>query len=128
MKILVTTKGVIETSEDDYEKGMGDYVNSWDFDVRGEYDSAEDLIKAIKKETYLFDDYDIKDFSFYDGSITTSAIVDEDNMTADKRDIEEWKKGEKMLYIADMYLSLECVSDKHEMTDDEAEEFGFPLG
>lgn len=125
MKILVTKKGTIEVSEDDYEKGMGDFVNSWDFDCRGEYDSAEDLIKAIQKETYLFDDYKVSDFVFYDGNIMSSDMVDEDNMKADKRDIDLWEKGEKKLYIADMFLSLECVSDKHEMTDDEAEQFGF---
>ena len=125
MKILVTKKGTIEVSEDDYEKGMGDFVNSWDFDCRGEYDNAEDLIKAIQKETYLFDNYKVSDFVFYDGNIMSSDMVDEDNMKADKRDIDFWEKGEKKLYIADMFLSLECVSDKHEMTDDEAEQFGF---
>lgn len=126
MKILVTKKGVVDCYEDDYENGEGDFVNSWDFDVRGEYDSAEDLIKAIVKETYLFD-FKVDKFSFTDGAIQTSDLVDKESIKADKYDIELWKKGEKTLYSANMWLPLECVSDKHEMTEDEAEEFGFSM-
>ena len=126
MKILVTKKGVVDCYEDDYENGEGDFVNSWDFDVRGEYDSAEDLIKAIVKETYLFD-FKVDEFSFMDGAIQTSDLVDKESIKADKHDIELWKKGEKTLYSANMWLPLECISDKHKMTDDEAEEFGFDM-
>ena len=126
MKILVTKKGVVDCYEDDYENGEGDFVNSWDFDVRGEYDSAEDLIKAIVKATYLFD-FKVDEFIFTDGAIQTSDLVDEESIKADKHDIELWKKGEKTLYSANMWLHLECISDKHEMTDDEAEEFGFGM-
>ena len=124
MKILVTKKGTVDCYEDDYENGEGDFVNSWDFDVRGEYDSAEDLIKAIVKATYLFD-FKVNEFTFEGGSITTSDLVDEENVQADKKDIELWKKGEKTLYSANMWLPLECIYDKHRMTDDEASHFGF---
>ena len=126
MKILVTKKGTVDCYEDDYENGEGDFVNSWDFDVRGEYDSAEDLIKAIVKETYLFD-FKVDEFSFMGGAIQTSDLVDKESIKADKHDIELWKKGEKTLYSANMWLPLECISDKHKMTDDEAEEFGFGM-
>lgn len=126
MKILVTKKGVVDCYEDSYEEGELGYARSWDFDVRGEYDSAEDLIKAIVKETYLFD-FKVDEFIFTDGAIQTSDLVDEESIKADKHDIELWKKGEKTLYSANMWLYLECISDKHEMTDDEAEEFGFGM-
>lgn len=126
MKILVTKKGVVDSYEDSYEEGELGYARSWDFDVRGEQDSAEDLIKAIVKETYLFD-FKVDEFSFMDGAIQTSDLVDEESIKADKHDIELWKKGEKTLYSANMWLHLECISDKHEMTDDEAEEFGFGM-
>ena len=99
MKILVTKKGVVECYEDSYEEGELDYASSWDFDVRGEYDSAEDLIKAIVKATYLFD-FKIDEFVFTDGAIQTSDLVDEESIKADKHDIELWKKGEKTLYSA----------------------------
>ena len=126
MKILVTKKGVVDCYEYSYEEGELGYASSWDFDVRGEYDSAEDLIKAIVKETYLFD-FKVDEFIFTDGAIQTSDLVDEESIKADKHDIELWKKGEKTLYSANMWLHLECISDKHEMTDDEAEEFGFGM-
>lgn len=126
MKILVTKKGVVDCYEDSYEEGELGYARSWDFDVRGEYDSAEDLIKAIVKATYLFD-FKVDEFIFTDGAIQTSDLVDEESIKADKHDIELWKKGEKTLYSANMWLHLECISDKHEMTDDEAEEFGFGM-
>ena len=127
MKILVTKKGYIDCYEDDYEQGELGFVNQWDFDVRGEYDTAEDLIKAIQKATYLFDGYKVSDFGFVDGRIQSSDLVDDESQAADKKDIELWKKGEKTLYSANLDLALECVSDKHEMTDEEAEEFGFIL-
>ena len=84
------------------------------------------MIKAIVKATYLFD-FDVEEFVFTDGAIQTSDLVDEESIKADKHDIELWKKGEKTLYSANMWLPLECVSDKHKMTEDEAEEFGFGM-
>lgn len=127
MKILVTKKGSVECYEDDYEKDdEGKFAGRWDFDVRGEYDSAEDLIKAIYKNTGLFD-FGVEDFGFIDGAIQTNDLVDEESMKPSKSDIEAWENGEKILYIANLWLPLECVTDKHEMTEDEAEEFGFSL-
>ena len=124
MKILVTKKGHVNCYEDSYTEGELDSAGSWDFDVRGEYDDAQDLIKAIVKETYLFD-FDLSGFYFMDGAIQTSDLVDDESIKADKHDIELWKKGQKRLYSANMYLPLEVVEEKHTMTDDEAEQFGF---
>lgn len=126
MKILVTKKGYVECYESDYDEGEGNYVTTWDFDVRGEYDTAQDLIKAIVKCTGLFD-FGIEEFGFIDGAISTTDLVDGESMLADKKQIELWKKGELKLYDAVMYLPLECVMDKHAMTEDEAEEFGFSM-
>ncbi len=128
MKILVTKKGIVECYEDSYEEGEGKYVNEWDFDVKGTYDSAEDLIKAITKATYLFD-FDVKDFAFDEeqSAIISTDLVNEESIKADKHDIELWKKGEKKLYDANLWLYVQCISDKHNMTEDEAEEFGFSM-
>ena len=123
-KIFVTSKGYVECYEDSYEEGELGYANSWDFDVRGEYDSADQLIKAIVRATGLFD-FKVEDFAVTDGYLQSSDLVDENSYVADKRDNELWKKGEKTLYSANLSLKLECVSDLHTMTEDEAEEFGF---
>ena len=128
MKILVTKKGIVECYEEDYENGEGNYVNEWNFDVKGTYDSAQDLINAIVKATGLFD-FDVKEFGFDEdqSAIMTSDLVDENSIVADKKDIELWKKGEKKLYDANLWLYVQCVSDKHNMTEDEAEQFGFSM-
>ena len=66
MKILVTKKGIVECYEDSYEEGELDYANSWDFDVRGEYDSAEDLTELDKEiiEQFL-ESYGVKNDKKY---------------------------------------------------------------
>jgi len=128
MKIFVAKLGIVECYEDSYEDGEGKYVNEWNFNVKGTYDSAEDLIKEIVKETGLFD-FGVKDFVFDEeqSAIMTSDLVDENNNVADKKDIELWEKGEKKLYTANLWLYVQCISDKHDMTEDEAEQFGFSM-
>lgn len=124
-KIIVSERGFVDVYEDSYESGQGDHVNSWDFDVRGEYDTFEDLVSAIDKVLYFGLNAD--DYVFIDGSIQSSASVDADNYPADDNDFELFKRGELALYIADVYLAVN-VGDTHVMTPDEAESFGIELG
>lgn len=126
VKILVKSKAYVEVYEDDYEEGEGDYANAWDFDVRGEYDSAEELVKAIAKNSFIFSDK-VKDYSFIDSTIQTSAFVNNDNEEPSKAEIEAWKNGELKLYNAYLSVLVSCVMGEHEMTEDEAEEFGFEI-
>ena len=91
MKILVTKKGTVDCYEDDYENGEGDFVNSWDFDVRGEYDSAEDLIKAIVKATYLFD-FKVDEFGFCERDMGGYCPVCTGAKEATDEEYEVWKK------------------------------------
>lgn len=123
VKILVRSKAFVDVAEDDYEQGeVGGYINSWDFDVRGEYTSIQQLINAIAEESYVFSK-NLDDYSFYDGTLHTSAMVNNDNMEPGEYEYEAWKNGEETLYVADMRLNLE-VGSVHEMTDDEAKMFG----
>lgn len=125
-KIIVKSLAYVDVTEDDYEQdAVGPYVNSWDFDVRGEYNSADELIKAIANNSYVFSDK-LEDYYFMDGSLRTSAEVDVDNEIPSEGQYEAWKRGEEQLYIADMYLAVE-VGSVHEMTDDEAQAYGFQL-
>lgn len=124
MKIIVKSKGYVDVTLDDYENGALDQVNSWDFDVRGTYSTAQELIDAIANATYVFSNK-IDDYYFMDGSIRTSAEVDADNDVPSDAQYEAWKRGEENLFIADLYLSIEVGSESHEMTDEEAESFGF---
>ena len=126
-KILVRSNAFVNIMEDDYEQGAtGSYINQWDFDVRGEYDSAQALVDAIEKNSYVFSN-NLQDYYVLDGALQTSATVDNDNEIPSDSQIEAWRRGEETLYIADMYLSLE-IGAVHDMTGDEAESFGFSLG
>ena len=123
-KIIVSERGFVDVYEDSYESGQGDQVNSWDFDVRGEYDTFEELVAAIDEVLYFGLTAD--DYVFIDGSIQSSASVDADNYPANDNDFELFKRGELALYIADVYLAVN-VGDTHVMTEDDASSFGIDL-
>lgn len=122
--IIIESKGFVDITEDDYEQGALDFVNQWDFDVRGTYDTLDELLSALNRELPWKVDAD--NVSFYDGYLRTEAMVDNDNYQADDSDIESWKRGETKLYIADAYVPI-LVGDVHTMTDKEAEEFGITV-
>ena len=124
-KIIVSERGFVDVYEDSYESGQGNQVNSWDFDVRGEYDTFEELVAAIDKVLYF--GLTSNDYVFIDGSIQSSASVDVNNYPADDNDFELFKRGELNLYIADVWLPLD-VGDTHVMTEDDASSFGIDLG
>ena len=126
MKIIVKSKAYVDIAVDDYEQGALNLVNSWDFDVRGEYDTLQELIDRIADESYIFSN-NIADYYYMDGRIGTSAMVDADNSVPTDGQYEAWKRGEENLYIADLYLSLEVGGGSHEMTEEEAEAFGLAL-
>ena len=126
MKIIVKSEAFVDITVDDYEQGALNMVNSWDFDVRGEYDTLQELIDRIADESYVFSN-NIADYYYMDGRIGTSAMVDADNSVPTDDQYEAWKRGEETLYIADLYLPLEVGGGSHEMTEEEAEAFGLAL-
>jgi len=127
MVILVLGKGYVDTEHDDYEKGCtGEYGASWDFDVRGIYESLDELKEAVRKATYwsLPDDA----FSFYDGSLRFSITVDVENTEPTGSQLERWRRGEERMWVADGSVALWVVPDDiHGMTDDEAEALGLEI-
>ena len=126
LKIIVRSKGYVEVYEDSYEQGEGAYVNGWDFDVRGTYDTFQDLIDAIENATYCFTNRP-DNYVFLDGTIQTDAIVDEDNEEPSDRQLQAWKRGEYELYAARLVLPIEVGAESHEMTEEEAEMFGISI-
>lgn len=124
VKILVRSKAYVDITEDNYEHGASiGVVNQWAFDIRGEYGSMQDLIDDIHRVSYQVFSDNIDDYSFSDGALRTSAMVNNENDVPTDEEYEEFKRGEITLYIADMWLPLE-VGSVHDMTDDEAESFG----
>jgi len=126
MHIIIDSKAYVDVTEDDFEQGeVGPYVNSWEFDVRGEYNSIGELVRAISENSYVFSE-DVGDYYYMDGSIRTSATVDVDNSKPTDAQIDAWQRGEEKLYVADMYLDIK-VGTVHEMTEDEARDFGISI-
>lgn len=124
VKILVRSKAYVDITEDSYEHGASlGVVNQWDFDVRGEYDSMQALIDDIHSVSYQVFSDNIDDYSFGDGALRTSAMVNDENDVPTDGEYEAFKRGEITLYIADMWLPLE-VDSVHDMTDDEAMSLG----
>lgn len=124
-KIIVQSKAVVEVYEDDWEQGEGKYVNGWEFDISGEYNSIDAVISQISNTVFAFSD-NKADYYFMDGALRTSATVNNDNETPSEAEKERWMQGQEMMYTAYLYLYL-GVGSIHEMTDEEAEAYGLTV-
>ena len=129
---IVAEKYYVTTEEDSFEKGVipGSYGANWDRKLKKRfYASKEELLDEIRKSDWLFDELEDMDFEFLDGALRWSAMADEDNTPPSEGQYERFKRGEERLWIADGWLPLYwtpvCIKD---MTDDEAESFGFSIG
>lgn len=125
-KILVISKANVEICVDDYEQGEGEFVNFWDLDVRGVYDTMEDLINRINKESYCFTNK-LENYIYCDNSIQTDSLVDNENLLPSESQIQRWKEGKETLYNAHLSLLLCTIGDIHNMTEDEARKFGLEI-
>lgn len=122
-QIIVNSKGYVDVYEDDYEKGEGAHVNTYEVDVRGTYGSIQELVSAIS--SYGFSE-NTDDYGYIDGRIFSDAMVDVDNDEPSEQQIEAWKRGQETLYAARVDIPV-SVGDIHEMTEAEAEEFGIEI-
>ena len=124
-KLLVNGSGWATVHVDDYEQGEGKFVNEWDFDIRGTYDSVESLIAEVSALTGCTST-DTKDWGLLvdNGTLCTNCLVDEDNLLADNRQIEKWKRGEYALYICDVYVPVMIISDPRAVTEEDADLMG----
>ena len=109
LKILVDRVGDIDVYEDDFEQGELKQINSFEFNVKGQYNSAEEL----------------SDFMLSEGVLYTSDTVDENLDRPSDYQERLWRNGKLMLYSANLRLPVKVVSDIHEMTYEEADMFGF---
>ncbi len=124
MKIYVEGKAIVDVYEDSYNEGEGDYVNGWDFDIRGSFDTIQQLVTKLAE--YGFSD-NPNDYVYLDGTLQSDAFQDADGIEPSNSDIEAWKRGEITLYNAHLVLPLGVGSAIHQMTEDEAEAFGIPI-
>ena len=125
MKIFTSGTAYVDIYEDSYEQGELGYVQTWDFPIGTEFDSAEELIKNIASSASIFSD-DIRNYLVSeDGMLYSDAMVNVDNEEPDEAEMEAWRRGELTLYNAHLGIALKVGSGVHEMTYDEAEAFGF---
>ena len=125
MKIFTSGTAYVDIYEDSYEQGELGYVQTWDFPIGTEFDSAEELIKNIASSASIFSD-DIRNYLVSeDGMLYSDATVNVDNEEPDEAEMEAWRRGELTLYNAHLGIALKVGSGVHEMTYDEAEAFGF---
>lgn len=120
--------GFVDITEDDYEKGADiQSCNSWDFELKEHiFENKQEFFDAVENAVNL--NLTEEDFTFFEGSVRFSVMVDVDNDRATELDLELFKKGERKLYIADGYIPVCYLPDlPHEMTDEEAEEFGLKI-
>jgi hypothetical protein len=98
--------------EDSYEEGEGEHVNSFGEKVNKSFSSGEELLEYINDNILYHnakkEHYNIMD----DGRIVTSVLVDVDNSSASKSEIEEWKKGNGKLYSANYNFYVTLTHEK----------------
>lgn len=123
VKFLVNNKCYVDVFEDSYEEGELGYVNGWDFDIRGSYDSLQDIINAVYKETYIFSK-DLKYWGYGEElGLYTDATVNVENEEPSSSEMKSFKNGEINLYNAHVQFEVEIVSEPHIMTNTEFETF-----
>lgn len=128
MLYIGVNKAYVDVTKDDYEKGADTSpCNCWDFSLSEHmFENLQEFIDTLKKDTGL----DIKedDVSFFENAIRFSVMVDIDNTTPSEKQYELWRQGKETLFIADGFIPACYVPDlPQEMTDEQAEEFGFRI-
>lgn len=129
----------VEVCEDSYDKGEGDYVNSWSIPgLSGkEYDSLQELVSAIHEADYVFSN-NIENYTYIDHRIDTDAEVDVDNCEPSEADYQMWRNGDLMLYVAHLcvgvtvneYRYINCKLDEEitrELTEEDVEDTGMNI-
>ena len=121
---LFAIDGYIEVYEDSYDKGEGNYVQSYDLDIKGKY-SFKDLMKQLSYYGYSTDpkDYTFDDVNGY-SAIYSSCMQNADGYEPSKSEIERWKKGEITLYTANLFARIYEVG-VHDVSYEDAKEIGF---
>ena len=123
------TRAEVDVHEDSWEHGEGDYCNGWFEEALEweEYDTIEELFKAIEEETYIFS-ADPKDYIFMEdeGRIDTDATVTVDNDKPSKADFQMWRNGDIMLYNAHLMCWVKVIDTTY-MGDDEVDSRTRPI-
>ncbi len=98
-----------EVTEDDYEKGeVGKRQFVLSERIGRTFNSFQEMVKYVSSSYGVTNDTD-NWVAFEEGRISIIMMVDDNNMEASQRDIEEWKEGRKTLYNADIDLHIRFI-------------------
>jgi len=108
---------IINTSHDiqvdEYQNGIKEDVNFYYLEDKIQAETPRKAIEKYFKEflyyNFTFDNAYIVHEEYEDENKNTlyyDILVDEENLQATEKDIEEWKKGEKTLYNNSLYLKI----------------------
>ena len=120
----------IEMYEADFDNGEGNLVQEYEL---GGYSArcknAQEVIDVIRKQSSGVWSKDIEDYYFINGRLETDRLTTEEGWTPTKEQENLWRKGKLMLYDTRLVVDLLVVPDDqgHEMTDEEADEYGFNI-
>lgn len=125
---FIVTSAYLTASEDSYENGELDSIYEYSVkELKGTYSSFAALKEAISKITEFSAGQHAIGF-FEDGRIDVqSGLLDFDGVPASQREIKDWKNGNARLATAYMTMHVDVVSNKHPITEEEAEELGIEL-
>lgn len=115
----------VDVYEEDYEEGEGREVNYWSGKTdKRFYKSVKELIADIGMY-FAFDiptlyySRDTQMFSF-------DALVDKDNIELTDSEFEEWKRGEKKVYILRIEIPVTvCIREENALEYEDSKDFGF---
>lgn len=117
----------VELDEDSYREGEGKYAGSWDMSIKGKtFSSLEEIVKAANNEDYVFSD-NKENWVYMDGRLLTDATVNADGDEPYEDELEQWKRGDLMLYVAHLDIGVEVYDAVHDLTEEEAEAEGFEI-
>jgi hypothetical protein len=124
----------VDVYEDSYEKGEGNFVNSYNLSSveKQTFESAKDLMEAIND--FMGIDAKPADYSVTKGEgqgqafwLRTDVQQDADSTAPSQGQIEEWKRGELMLYNASVSVSVEAY-EVSPMSDSDVEDLFLASG
>lgn len=124
--VIIAKRADVDIHVDDYNEGEGEYIQSFNLRLKGEYNSIDSLIKDICDE-FGERECNLGNFVFYEeqSAIGTNFLVNDDNWVADEMEIEAWKNGSETLYIADVYVPVQVATKSRDMTYDDVKDMGF---
>lgn len=117
----------LSTEEDNYNEGA-DPSTRQDMMAEksvGRYKSFQDMVKDLNRKYGITDDLKAwGSFSGEPGRINIQMMVDEDNVEATRRELDDFKRGRKRLWIADYQLQISFIKSYQPQPEEISKMFG----